>query len=173
MASQWEVAAVIGPLVLSFVAMIVSSVVSASPAATAFFQRWTRRALSYVFPGRGRCQVLSWNDIPPERIHICHSTCQHVNIQAIKLHDHVNCFEYSVGKVFNQLFLSGNNGSSDSHNTITKPHQLPWFQDFIQTDSQTLKAYLLLTVDECRTVRPLISSHCWKLRHLATLLRYI
>jgi hypothetical protein len=53
--------------------------------------------------------------------------------------------------VFNQLFLSGNKGSSDSHNTITKPHQLPWFQDFIQTNAQTLKAYLLLTVDDCRS----------------------
>lgn len=128
-----------------------SGVVSASPAATTFFQRWTRRALSYVFPGRGRCQVLSWNDIPPDRIHRCHSSCQHVNAQTIKPHNHVNCFEDSVRKVFNQLFLSGNKGSSDSHNTITKPHQLPWFQDFIQTNAQTLKAYLLLTVDDCRS----------------------
>ena len=87
----------------------------------------------------------------PERIHRRHSSYQLVNIQAIKLHDHVDCFEDLVGKVLIPLLLSGNKDLSDSRNTVTKPHQLPWFQDFIQTDAQTQKAYLLLTLDDCRS----------------------
>src|SRR5258708_3256287 len=101
MASGWEVAAVLEPLVLSFIAMMVSGVVSASPAATTFFQRWTRRLLSYTFPSRGRCHVLSWDDIPPGRIHGCHSSCQHVNPQAVEPHSPANFREDSLGKVFN------------------------------------------------------------------------
>lgn len=147
MASGWEVAAVVGPLVLAFIAMIVSGVVSASPAAIAFFQRWTRRILSYVFPSQCQCRVLLWKDIPRGLIHTCHSTCQHVNPQAIKPHEPSNCWEDSIGRVFNQLSSPRNGAFLSSSETIMKLSQLPLFQDYVLTDAQTLKAFLLLTVD--------------------------
>ena len=151
MASGWEITAVVGPMVLAFVAMIVAGLVSASPAATAFYQRWTRRILSFVFPSRGRCHRFLWNDIPAGYIHRCHSACQHVNPQAVQVHNPTNCWDDSIGKVFNQMWSSVTKDMSTGINTVTKPYQLPLFQDFIQTDAQTLRAFLLLTVNICRT----------------------
>ena len=147
MVSAWEAAGVLGPVVLAFVAMVVSGVVSASPAASICFQRWTRRIVALALPNRGRCHRLLLKDFPPGPLHRCHSVCQHINPQAAQAHGPTNCLGNSIGKVLNQIWplVQYETGM------MLKPYQLPLLQDFIQTDAQTLIAFLLLTVKTCRT----------------------
>jgi hypothetical protein len=151
MASTWDVASVVGPLVMSFVVMLVASLVSASPAATAFFHRITRQRLTTIVSRRGRCYALSWDDIPSGNIHCCHSGCQHVSAQAVELHGPAKCWDDSIGKVFNGLSSSANVHFPGVRGTVLKPLQLPLFQDFVWIDTRTLKAFLLPIIDVKRT----------------------
>jgi hypothetical protein len=136
---------------MSFVVMLVASLVSASPAATAFFHRITRRGLTTIVSRRGRCYALLWDDRPSGNIHCCHSGCQHVSAQAVELHGPAKCWDDSIGKVFNGLSSSANVHFPGVRGTVLKPLQLPLFQDFVWIDTRTLKAFLLPIIDVKRT----------------------
>jgi hypothetical protein len=115
MATSWEVAAVLGPVVLGFVTLLLTY----SPGDVALLQQWFRKLAGYLWPSKGKCGRLLWGDINEGQL------------------------------VFNQLVCLLQDGASSL--TGKKPYQLPLSKDYIQTDLQTLKAFIMLTADACRS----------------------
>lgn len=64
MADFWEIAAVVAPLMLRFLALIVT----ASPVAIVAVHRWSRHVVSYILPQQSRCRRLLWDDIPDGQV---------------------------------------------------------------------------------------------------------
>ena len=129
---------------------------SVSPPAASIIQQIVRQVICLCFPARGRCRRVLWSDMPPDRLHICDPQsplCQHRPITPANAQPHnpMNCWEDTIGKVFNTYWALAKNEPLTSSNSAHKPHQLPLSVDFIQTDVQTVKAFIMLTAEICRT----------------------
>ena len=144
MPARWDIAAVI----IAFITVFVS----ASPAAIAILQQSFRRLYCLVLPARGQCLRLLWSDIQEGLLHHCDPrNCSQTNHQSTKPHDTVNCWVDTLGRVFNRTWYFMNSDSNVTKYITKKPNGLPLGKEYIQTDIQTLKAFLLLTADVCHS----------------------
>jgi hypothetical protein len=143
MAAHWDIAAVIIAILAIFV--------SASPAALALSHQCIRWFMCLIWPDKGRCRRIIWSQIPDGRLHQCHSKCQHVNVQAATPHGYKNCWDDTLGQVFNRVWPLINAKPTDRTYITKKPYQLPFGEEYIQTDVTTLKAFLILTADVCHS----------------------
>jgi hypothetical protein len=146
MAARWDIAAVVVALMAMFV--------SVSPTAISFLEITMRSLNSLIWPARGRCRRFVWDDVQVGLLHICDPRgCSHVNDWATKLHSIPSCWDQTLGQVFNRAWYFMNADSNSTKYVTKKPHQLALSEEYIQTDIQTLKAFLLLTTGVCRTLR--------------------
>jgi hypothetical protein len=141
MSARWEIGA--------FIVALMTLFISVSPPAMAILEKVFRYLNCLIWPARGRCVRLLWNDIREDQLHQCdpHS-CSHTTDQP---HNARNCWDDTLGRAFNRTWYFINADSNIRNYLAKKPNQLPLKDEFIQTDVQTLKAYLLLTTDVCRT----------------------
>jgi hypothetical protein len=143
MSDPWNIAAVAVALMAMFV--------STSPAALALFQQSTRWLLCLVCPSKGRCRRILWKNVPDGLLHQCNPFCQHVNTQTAELHGFTNCWDDTLGRVFNKTWYFIKANPTNIKYITKKPWQLPFLQEYIQTDLQTLKAFIMLTAKICHT----------------------
>jgi hypothetical protein len=144
MAARWDIAAVVVALMAMFV--------SVSPTAMSFLEIAIRRLNSLIWPARGHCRRFVWGDVQDGQLHLCNPQgCSHVNGRATRLHSITSCWDQTLGQVFNRAWYFMNADSNATKYVTKKPHQLALSEEYIQTDIQTLKAFLLLTTDVCRT----------------------
>lgn len=141
MSARWDVAAVIVALLAMFV--------SVSPTAMTILEQAFRHLNCLIWPVRGRCLRLLWNDILEGLLHQCDPrNCPHTTDQP---HNATSCWDDTLGRAFNRTWYFVNADSNIGKYLTKKPDQLPLQEEFMQTDIQTLKAFLLLTMDVCRT----------------------
>lgn len=144
MVVRWDIAA--------FVVALLTMFVSASPAALSFIQNIFRSLVCLLWPSRGHCRRFLWDDVQDGLLHLCdpRGTCSHAN-PTDRQHDSKHCWDQTLGDVFNRAWYFMSSDSNANKFVTKKPSQLALHEDYIQTDVQTLKAYLLLTTDVSRT----------------------
>jgi hypothetical protein len=143
MAVRWDIAAVVVALMAMFL--------SVSPTAMLFLEKASRWLNCLIWPAQGRCRRFLWGDVQEGLLHLCDPRgCSHVNVRSTRLHSATGCWDQTLGQIFNRAWCFMNADSDVAKYTAKKPHQLALNEDYIQTDIQTLKAFLLLTTDVCR-----------------------
>lgn len=161
MAARWDIAAVIVALVAVFA--------SVSPMAMPFLEKTFKRFCYLIWPARGRCRRFVWGDVQDGLLHFCDSRgCSHA-ILTTGLHDTMNCWDQTLGQVFSRSWNVMNTDAYGKKYTTKKPHQLALNDKYIQTDIQTLKAFLLLTADICQTCETMDAANLLKIQNLGGL----
>jgi len=144
MAARWDIAAVL----VALMAMLVS----ASPTTISLLETTSRRLAYLIWPARGRCRRFLWGDVHDGLLHLCDPRgCSHDRDGASKLHNARTCWDQTLGQIFNRTWYFINADENAPKNMTKKPDQLPLHDEYIQTDIQTLKAFLLLTTGVCRS----------------------
>jgi len=122
MAAHWDIAACIVALF--------AILFSVSPAAVSIIQTSLRQTACIVLPSRGRCYRILWSDMPQGRLHMCDPhdiLCQHQPISppTAQPHNPINCWEDTIGKVFNRFWPLFKKDPVNPSYTVNKPNQLP------------------------------------------------
>jgi hypothetical protein len=127
--------------------------VSASPTTISLLEKTFRRLTYLIWPARGRCRRFLWGDIQDGLLHLCDPRgCSHGTDTASRLHDATSCWDQTLGQIFNRTWYFINSNSNAAKYVTKKPYPLALHKEYIQTDIQTLEAYLLLTTNVCRSV---------------------
>lgn len=144
MAARWDIAAV----VVALMAMCVT----VSPTVVSFLEKAFRGLNCLIWPAQGRCLRFVWSDVQDGLLHLCDPRgCSHVKDRSIQVHNTKNCWDQTLGRIFNRTWYFINSDSNIAKYITKKPPKLALNEEYIQTDVQTLKAILLLTTDVCRT----------------------
>jgi hypothetical protein len=144
MAARWDVAAVL----VALMAMLVS----ASPTTISLLEKTFRRLTYLIWPARGRCRRFLWGDVQDGLLHMCDPRgCSHDRAKEGRLHDTRICWDQTLGQVFSRAWYFMNADANAAKYVTKKHYQLALTDDYIQTDIHTLKAFLLLTTDVCRS----------------------
>lgn len=144
MAARWDIAAVI----VALMAMLVT----VSPSTVSLLEKALRRLEYLIWPARGRCRRFLWSGVQDGLLHLCDPRgCSHTSDRTSRPHDVESCWDQTLGQVFNRAWYFINADSNAGKYVTKKPYELALNEEYIQTDIQTLKAFLLLITHICRT----------------------
>jgi hypothetical protein len=144
MSPRWDIA--------TFVVALIAMFLAVSPTAVTVLEQALRRLNCLIWPARGRCRRLLWSDIHDGLLHLCDPrSCSHDIDQRNDSHSQTSCWDDTLGRAFNRTWYFINADSNITKYLVKKPDQLPLHEEYIKIDLQTLKAFLLLTIDACRT----------------------
>lgn len=122
---QWDLAAVVVAILAVALAM--------SPAASSFIWGLCRVLLRAMWPASARCERLGWDDIKEGVLHRCSSpkeNCQHIGTYGT-----TTSWDVTIGSLFTTI---------PRGNFVKKPKQLHFSTKYARTDTETLKALLVM-----------------------------
>lgn len=129
-----------------------------SAASSGLLSSTGRYIIRRVFPSKGRCERLEWEDIEPHyRVHECREYyCPHTDGA------HSNkCWQQTLALVFSRAW----NSPQRRRETVEKPEILPLNRNYVCTNARVILAFILCTVDY-KPWKIYIPGIAWSPKHL-------
>ena len=133
MVLHWDLAAVVIALIALPLAM--------SPVAVASLLYYPGQFARFLWPAKGRYERLEWSDVSLGVLHACDPMCRNCGCcYASDPYVPMRCWEGRSSRVLNRAWSS----PARQGQYVRKPSELYTLRDYVRTDAETLKAFMIV-----------------------------